>query len=333
MGRTTSTSVKKEERLFSLILALIASREGLTKGEILRTVRGYSEQYDFKANPTLDKLFDRDKATLRDLGVVIDTIELPGEEGQTHNVRYSVSRRTYDFPDDVTFSQQEMALLQLAATAWREASLSSDSVHALTKLKSLGIVANEPLLGVAPRIRTQERSFSRIEAALDDEAIISFMYLKPGQVKAQLRTVAPLGLTNWRGRWYLLAHDFDAGAERTFLLSRVVSDPKKQGQERHDRPVEDYSARLEAELNDLASKNSAVVVVSPDSDAQVQLAGRTGSSVELTEFTLSYADADLLADELIFFGPDIVSVQPADIAQRVSSRISRIADLHAGGVL
>ncbi len=47
--------IKKEDRLFSLILALVSSREGLTKNEILKTVRGYSDIFDYNGNTALDR--------------------------------------------------------------------------------------------------------------------------------------------------------------------------------------------------------------------------------------------------------------------------------------
>lgn len=332
MGKTRSTSIKKEDRLFSLILALIASREGLTKADILRTVRGYSEQYDHRPNPTLDKLFERDKAALRDLGVVIDTTEFPGEEGETHNVRYSVSRRNYDLPADLSFSPEEMALLHLAAAAWRQASLSQDSIHAITKIKSLGIDTDEPLIGVAPRIRTTDRSFAKLEEALDDQAVVTFDYLKPGQIKPASRKVAPLALTNWHGNWYLLAHDFEATAERTFLLSRIVSEPKRIPQVIFERIPENYAQRLHDELDFLASKNVATISVRPGSDSHYHLSSRfPADSQSDSTFEITYADIDLLADELVVFSGDLVSVFPAELSQRVYSRIDAIQRAHEGG--
>ena len=42
-------------------------------------------------------------------------------------------------------------LLKLAGTVWREGSLSADSRRALTKLNSLGVDSNDPILGYAPQ--------------------------------------------------------------------------------------------------------------------------------------------------------------------------------------
>ena len=59
----------------------------------------------------------------------------------------------------MTFTPQEIALLNLAALAWREGSLSGESRRALMKLRSLGIDSDEPLLGYAPRLRARDAAF------------------------------------------------------------------------------------------------------------------------------------------------------------------------------
>ena len=326
MAGKAGTRVKKEDRLFSLILALVSSREGLTKTEILRSVRGYAEIYDFKANTALDKMFERDKEEIRAMGVVIDTLELPEEEGQTHNIRYSISRKNYDFPDDVTFTSEEMTLINLAATAWREASLSNESRHALTKIKSMGISANDPLIGVAPHIRTNDKAFKAIEEALDAELIVTFNYLKPGLAKPQQRTVAPLAMLQWRGLWYVLAHDLEVDAQRTFLLKRIVTNPVRVPQKTFPRVEASYAKQLELELLELTQKNTAVIEVVPGSDAQLRIASEQGISSDLTTLTFGFSDLEILADDLVKFGHQLRVVSPPELISAVISRFESIVN-------
>lgn len=325
----TANKVKKEDRLFSLILALVSSREGLTKNEILRTVRGYSDIYDFNGNTALDKMFERDKDEIRSMGVIIDTLELPEEEGQTHNIRYSISRSNYDFPQGLSFSSDELTLLNVAATAWREASLSNDSRHALTKIKSIGVSADDPLIGVAPQIRTNDRAFEAVEDALENETILTFSYLKPGQSKPQTRTASPLAILNWSGVWYVLAYDFDAEAERTFLLKRIVSIPKRIPQKSHPRPTHNYAKQLEAELEELTRNNIAEVAVVPGSDAEVRLSARYGPTQE-SIFRFGFSDLELLADDLSVFGPQLTVLSPQELVSALLSRFELLADMHGG---
>jgi proteasome accessory factor B len=322
--------VKKEDRLFSLILALVSSREGLTKNEILKTVRGYSDIFDYSGNTALDKMFERDKDEIRSMGVIIDTLELPEEEGQTHNIRYSISRRNYDFPEGLTFTSDELTLLNVAANAWREASLSSDSRHALTKIKSLGVSANDPLIGVAPQIRTNDRAFAAIEDALENQLILTFNYLKPGQSKPQMRTASPLAVLSWHGLWYVLAYDFDAESERTFLLKRIVSVPTRVPQKTHPRPAENYAQRLQAELEALTTLNTATVSVIAGSDAQLRLTSKYGCEPSLTSFSFGYSDLELLADDLVVFGAQVTVLSPPELVTAMCSRFRLISEIHGG---
>ena len=322
--------VKKEDRLFSLILALVSSREGLTKTEILKTVRGYSDIFDYNGNSALDKMFERDKDEIRSMGVIIDTLELPEEEGQTHNIRYSISRQNYDFPEGLTFTSDELTLLNVAATAWREASLSNDSRHALTKIKSLGVSANDPLIGVAPHIRTNDRAFAAIEDALENELILTFSYLKPGQSKPVQRTASPLAVLNWGGLWYVLAFDMDVHAERTFLLKRIISAPTRIPQKTHPRSPENYAQRLRNELEDITRKNQASISVRSGSDAQLRLSAKYGQARHETVLTFGYSDLELLADELILFGDQITVISPPALVDSLRSRLELISSHHRG---
>ena len=45
-SRKVEPRIPVEDRLFSLVLALLATETGLLKSEILSTVRGYAERYD-----------------------------------------------------------------------------------------------------------------------------------------------------------------------------------------------------------------------------------------------------------------------------------------------
>jgi proteasome accessory factor B len=72
--------VPVEERLFSLVLALLATESGLTKNEILSTVQGYRQKFRAGGgdNANLERQFERDKDDIRDLGVPLETIDSPG---------------------------------------------------------------------------------------------------------------------------------------------------------------------------------------------------------------------------------------------------------------
>ncbi|MCU1444053.1 MAG: hypothetical protein JWQ59_2203, partial [Cryobacterium sp.] len=93
------TQVTVEERLFSLVLALLATETGLTKADILSTVQGYRHRYRLGGdNASLERQFERDKDDIRELGIPLETIEPPDEPGSNHSLRYRIPKGLYDLP-------------------------------------------------------------------------------------------------------------------------------------------------------------------------------------------------------------------------------------------
>ena len=74
---SSAAKVPVEERLFSLVLALLATENGLTKNEILSTVQGYRQSFDRSGdNANLERKFERDKDDIRELGVPLETVQV-----------------------------------------------------------------------------------------------------------------------------------------------------------------------------------------------------------------------------------------------------------------
>jgi proteasome accessory factor B len=180
--------VPVEERLFSLVLALLATDSGLSKTEILSTVQGYRQKYSRVGdNAALERQFERDKDDIRELGVPLETIDDPAAAGNNQALRYRIPRGAYELPEDISFSSEETALLTLAAMVWREGSLSHESRRALLKLRSLGGAASVPELEYAPRLRSRDAAFEPLRTALDRGVVVRFDYLKPGDESARRR--------------------------------------------------------------------------------------------------------------------------------------------------
>ncbi|MCS5733360.1 helix-turn-helix transcriptional regulator [Herbiconiux daphne] len=322
-------AVPVEERLFSLVLALLATEAGLTKSEILSTVQGYRQRYDaYGDNASLERQFERDKDDIRELGVPLETIETPGDPGNNQSMRYRIPRTAYELPADITFSPAETTLLNLAAMAWREGSLSRESQRALLKLRSTGVETTEPVLGYAPRIRTRDAAFDPLSDALTRRVTASFPYLKPGDASARLRTVSPLALVQHQGRWHLKAFDHGVGEPRTFLLSRITGPVKVSRQ-----PIEvapgGYAASALEELDEIWEANVADLEVLPGTDAEVRLARRRGAErVDGSRVLLHFTDVNLLADELAGFGPEVRVLGPEPLIAAVVSRLEAAVAAH-----
>ena len=321
--------VPVEERLFSLVLALLATDNGLTKNEILSTVQGYRQRYSVAGdNSSLERQFERDKDDIRELGVPLETIETLGEAGNNQNLRYLIPRGSYELPTDVRFSPEENTLLSLAAMVWREGSLSGQSRRAILKLKALGVATTEPVLGYAPRVRVREAAFDPLGEALERRVLVRFSYLKPGEGSARVRTVAPLALVQHQGRWHLFADEPESGLTKTFLLRRIVG-PVDQTSTTFAPPEGDQSVRALAELDRVWSERVAVVDVEPGTDAAIRLNNRRGTStLPDGSLQLHHTDANILADELAGFGPEVLVISPPELREAVRSRLARTAEDH-----
>lgn len=321
----------KVRRQFGLILTLISHRYGLLKDEIFVAVPEYASRYKRHSDDPQDdltQLFERDKREIRELGIVIETFTVEQINEGGHDTRYRIVEEDYEFPEDVVFSSAEMALMRLAGEAWRGGSLSMDSRHALTKLRSLGIPASEPLIGIAPRISTHGPVFEPLSDLLDKNAVATFLYLKPGEVAPRLRTAAPLALVQRRGLWHVLAFDYDAQAERTFLLSRIVSTPARRGTGVHEREQRDYAALLEAELDSLDAHNVAEVWVEPGSDAAVRLSATHGEPNAEGTIRINFSDINVLADDLTEFGRTLKVLSPDALSAAMRTRFADLVRAH-----
>lgn len=321
--------VPVEERLFSLVLALLATDQGLTKHQILSTVQGYSQRYlEGGDNANLERQFERDKDDIRELGVPLETIEDPGQPGNNQNLKYRIPRGLYELPDDIRFSAEESALLSLAGMVWREGSMSSESRRAIIKLKSMDVETIEPVLAYAPRIRVRDGSFEPLSAAIDKAQLVRFDYLKPGESTARERTVAPLALIQFQGRWHLTAIEQGTGERRTFLLRRIVGQVLMAGKSGLE-PSAGEADRGLRELHEVWESHAAEVKVERASDAETRLSKRRGTVVgEGGHLSLHYVDFNILADELASFGPEVIVIAPSELVDAVRQRLVVVAAAH-----
>ncbi len=318
-----------EERLFSLVLALLATEHGLTKTQILSTVQGYRQRYRPSGdNANLERQFERDKDDIRDLGVPLETMESPGQAGNNQNLRYRIPRGEYDLPREVTFSAEESALLTLAAMVWREGTMSGESRRAIMKLKSLGIETIEPVLSYAPRVRVRDAAFEPLSNAIDKRAIVRFEYLKPGETQAGVRTVTPLALIQFQGRWHCTAREVSSGERKTFLLRRIVGGITQAGRS-DDDVAPDEAERGLRELQAVWESHTAELSVTPASDAETRLSKRRGARTTANGcIRLHYVDLNIFADELASFGPEVCVISPPELAEAVRDRLQNVARAH-----
>lgn len=316
-----------EERLVNLVVALMATDQGLTKDTILSSVSGYREQSNAGASKdALEKMFERDKESLRGLGVPIETIGDWADPDDLREARYRVPTTEYELPEDIQFTPAELALLNLAGGVWSESSMSDDARSGLRKIRALGIPVDEPIIGYSPRISLHDPSFPQLQRAIEQSRVVRFPYLKPGEEAPRTRQVRPLALVEYEARWHVFGIDLGVGADRTFLLSRIVG-PVTVTREEFDPALrEGAGERALRGLDEVARAQTALLEVNPGSEAALRLARRAVPADQ--GIRVSYVDAHIFAEELASYGPEVRVVEPAELRDRVIDRLAAARDLN-----
>ncbi|WP_300265064.1 WYL domain-containing protein [Microbacterium sp.] len=322
-----ATRIPPEERQTNLVVALMATEVGLTKQQILDNISGYRQRAEAGARPdALEKMFERDKDELRALGVPVETIGDPTDPNDLREARYRIPKAEYDLPADVEFSAAELAVLTLAGSVWSAESSSADAQAGVRKIRALGIDGDEPIIGFAPRITTREAAFIPLQNAIESSRVVSFDYLKPGEQSPGRRQIEPLALLDYEARWHVYGIDIDADDERTFLLSRIVGEVTVTKRS-FDAGLRDGAGeRALAGLEAVAARNSALLEITPGTEASLRLGRRARSEVQ--GYRVPFVDMHILADELASYGPEVRVVEPAALRNAVVSRLQATAAAH-----
>jgi proteasome accessory factor B len=200
--------VDRLERLLNLVAALIDTERPLTAEEIAERVPGYPPM-----GPSFKRAFERDKATLRGMGVPLDVSVLEPLNPESPQ-GYRVRRQRYELPDP-GLEPDEVAALHLAATSVR-----LDGGDATAAVWKLGGV---PGAGVLDRVGTSSIPGSDhlevLFTAAAERRPVTFGY------RGAERTVDPWRLEFRNGQWYLVGRDHGRAEQRAFRLDRVTAAP------------------------------------------------------------------------------------------------------------
>ena len=213
-------AARRTERLVNLVICLLSTRQFLTAERIRDAVPGYEAADGSKAtDEAFKRMFERDKAELRDLGIPLETgrtSHFDSEDG------YRISRRDYELPP-IEFDAAEAAAVGLAARLWQSATLGEPARGALMKLRAAGTdVQDTATPGGVPHLDASDPSLPALLEAARTARVVQFDYRKARAEQAERRTLEPWGVLSWRGRWYVAGFDRDRDEPRSFRLSRIL---------------------------------------------------------------------------------------------------------------
>ena len=155
-------AAKRAERLVNLVIALLGTRQYVTAARIRATVPGYEpDDGTERADEAFKRMFERDKAELREMGVPLETGRtsvFDTEDG------YRIARADYELPE-IHLTGEEAAAVGLALRLWESAQLAGPAHSALVKLKAAGIDVDtsrgHPAAAAAGRRRARVRALLR----------------------------------------------------------------------------------------------------------------------------------------------------------------------------
>ena len=317
--RTPNASVKTE-RLLNLVICLLYTRQPLSKAKIRDAVPQYGTTASVEA---FDRMFERDKDELRDLGIPLVTEPLDAffddEPG------YRIDGREYALPE-ISFSADELAVLGLASRAWAQASLAGPAAQALRKLEAAGVERDDAsLIGIEPRVRTAEPAFEAVKNAVLERIPVAFTYRTASSGEVARRHVQPWGIASWHGRWYLTGFDTDRAAPRVFRLGRIEGEVATEGKAAsYDVPVDHQPKAMISTTAVERDPRTAVLLVR--AGAGYSLRRRAGNVADVdgtwSRIDLDYTDTEAFAEEISSFGPDVLVEGPAQLKESVIRRLS-----------
>lgn len=324
-------AIKGPERLFNLTLALLYTKNGLTKQEILSGVQGYKEDFTaFGDNSSLERKFERDKKTLTENGIPWEVFTPASEDDNNQESRYRISRERFEWPKDIQkLTEHQVTLLNLAGKAWNQNSMSSEAARGLFKLRALSETGeSSESIGLAPRIRTHHPSFAYISQAISEGKEIEFSYRKPGASKLENRTLQPWTLKNFDGQWVVTGWDTDRKDIRNFLLQRIVPARVQISNRTFNKPKETDLAKADELLQLHKQSQVALLRIQPGSRAWLHFGMDRESTTGSTEKSIAFMDLYLFAAELRHFAREVEVLEPESLRAEVRAGFERVASIH-----
>ena len=308
------------ERLTSLIALLLSTVEPLTIEQISDRLPGLWPTDPENRRAT----FERDKRLLRDEGVPVETVMLPGEGGRSG---YRIDPRLYSLPD-LELDADERAALDLCVaigrfeTSWGE--------QALWKLGADVGDRAEVALAVAHLPTSNE--VATLYDALRVQAPVRFRYHQED------RTVDPYQLVARGGAWYLIGRDHARGEQRTFRLDRFESTISVGDPGSYERPEPiDARGRLPDDAMQMGGGAPVDVEVLVDhghaAKARVEL-GTSAQFIERDDGVLarfSVRNRDFFRSWLFSFGEHAVVLGPPDVRASVVEWLDAVLAGSVGG--
>lgn len=303
------------ERLINLVIALRETRRPMLAEEIRRRVAGYGQS----EHEAFRRMFERDKADLRLLGVPVETAALDSFDDK---VGYRIDPKAYDLPE-LHLEPAELAALALALQA---TGLVDEAGSGLLKLQ---VDAGDPDAAKLPTsvgigVDLGAPFLDVLLAAQATRTPVKFGYRPAGREVAE-RTVDPHALVHRRGRWYLVGRDHERDDRRSFRLDRIDGHVTEAGEPGSFPPPPMVGVDDVVPPNGDAPE-TAEVIAAPEIAWQVARRARGGGREEAngwTAFTVGVGEPEDFLSWVLEHGPDLTVVGPQELREQVIQRLTQ----------
>lgn len=340
----------RTERLLNLVLCLLSAHQPVPRETIRRIVAGYDPG---ASDAAFERMFERDKDDLRTLGIPIVTVST--SDGEV--LGYRIPEEDYRLAQ-VHVTAQQWALLGVAARAWAQANLASAAQSGVRKIESMFAGSGDDTPEIARVVTWQQgpragsEALPRIWQAIREHRRIRFDYQGRRDEQPRSRTMEPWSIVGRDGGWYLIGRDVDIEhpheGTRVFRTSRMVgsvdfaSDPGTFTVPDHDpddlitpEPTDWTEAWVLIESGSGAGLRARAGAESTDMSGVVEPAHQL-LDVDLEGnfevVALRTTDRHALVSDLCALGPHVRVLAPADLADEVAARWTRIAALHGAPI-
>jgi len=307
-----SQPVSVEERVLNLLLALSGNPRGLTLRQITRQVAGYDAAIQSSVERKQVRRFERDRATLRELGVVINSEVDVDNPTNTHPHKRYLLACAGQCPQLPVLTPVQLLTLELATHLFNSGFIGTRLSIVRAKLN-----AHYPLYNrVFKALPTPGPSLSQeVTWGLTTGAQLEFAYQGLHDRSPRQRLVWGAKLSVLEGGWYLDGFDQLAQAQRRFRVDRIVG-------QIHARPLPEAERPEPAPPSD-SRHCQAVLWLAPDSAWQLKAHSR---ALGQDRYLLDYHPSDQLqlVSTLSSLAEQALVLEPADLAQAVLNRLQAL---------
>lgn len=307
-----SQPVSVEERVLNLLLALSGNPRGLTLRQITRQVAGYDAAIQSSVERKQVRRFERDRATLRELGVVINSEVDVDNPTNTHPHKRYLLACAGQCPQLPVLTPVQLLTLELATHLFNSGFIGTRLSIVRAKLN-----AHYPLYNrVFKALPMPGPPLSQeVTWGLTTGAQLEFAYQGLHDRSPRQRLVWDAKLSVLEGGWYLDGFDQLAQAQRRFRVDRIVG-------QIHARPLPEAERPEPAPPSD-NRHCQAVLWLAPDSAWQLKTHSQ---ALGQDRYLLDYHPSDQLqlVSTLSSLAEQALVLEPADLAQAVLNRLQAL---------